>query len=310
MNVMPTVSVLMTAFNREKYIQFAIDSVLAQNFSDFELIIVDDCSTDDTVEIIRSNCMKDSRIKLFINEHNLGDYANRNIAAACANGKYLKYVDSDDYLYKQSLSIMVDCMEKFPTAAYAFSFRYNQIDQNPFPILFSPHQAFTQHFFKEGFFYAGPGSSIIRRDKFMEIGGFSGKQYVGDFELWMKLSSQNDCAVFQPGLLWWRKHEGHEFQLGEDGNHYLINNFYLVDQFLALNTCPLNKAEKELAYLIQKTNYIRNILLNFIYKEFKINTFYSLLRQYQFNLFDVVVSLFPIRIHIKTYQKKVINSFQ
>ena len=110
--------------------------------------------------------------------------------------------------------------------------------------------------------------------------------------------------------MWWRKHEGHEFQLGEDGNHYLINNFYLVDQFLALNTCPLNKAEKELAYLIQKTNYIRNILLNFIYKEFKINTFYSLLRQYQFNLFDVVVSLFPIRIHIKTYQKKVINSFQ
>jgi len=310
MKVKPTVSVLMTAFNREKYIQFAIESVLAQNFSDFELIIVDDCSTDNTVEIIRGICMKDFRIKLFINEHNLGDYANRNIAASYASGKYLKYVDSDDYLYKDSLSIMVDCMDKFPTAAYAFSFRYNQIDQNPFPILFSPHQAFTQHFFKEGFFYAGPGSSIIRRDKFMEIGGFSGKQYVGDFELWMKLSAQYDCAVFQPGLLWWRKHEGHEFQLGEDGNHYLINNFYLVEHHLALNTCPLNKTEKELAFLIQKSNYIRNILHNYIYKNLKINALYSLLRQYHFNFFDVINSFIPIRFYIKKYQKKVTNYYQ
>jgi glycosyltransferase involved in cell wall biosynthesis len=68
------ISVLMTAFNREKYIGYAIESVLASTYEDFELIIVDDCSTDSTVQIARRYELKDSRIKVFENTVNLGDY--------------------------------------------------------------------------------------------------------------------------------------------------------------------------------------------------------------------------------------------
>ncbi len=99
----PIVSILMTAYNREFFISMAIESVLNSTFKDFELIIVDDCSTDATVAIARKYEKLDSRIKLFVNEHNLGDYDNRNFAASVARGKYIKYVDSDDILYKFSL---------------------------------------------------------------------------------------------------------------------------------------------------------------------------------------------------------------
>ena|SRR5674476_1029541 len=88
----PAVSVLMTAYNREKYIAEAIESVLAQTFTDFELVVVDDGSKDHTVDIAR-RYSKDPRVSVHINEKNLGDYPNRNRAASLARGRYLKYLD-------------------------------------------------------------------------------------------------------------------------------------------------------------------------------------------------------------------------
>ena len=92
----PTISVLMTAYNREEFIAKAIESVLASTFTDFELLIVDDASTDKTVEIAQTCAAKDSRINVVVNKKNLGQFANRNKAASYATGTYLKFVDSDD----------------------------------------------------------------------------------------------------------------------------------------------------------------------------------------------------------------------
>src|SRR5947207_2038625 len=109
----PLVSVLTTAYNREKYIAEAIESVLACSFKDFELIIVDDCSADRTVAIGR-RYPSESRVRVHVNEKNLGDYPNRNRAASLAQGRYLKYVDSDDVIYPHGLEAMVGMMERFP----------------------------------------------------------------------------------------------------------------------------------------------------------------------------------------------------
>jgi glycosyltransferase involved in cell wall biosynthesis len=100
----PTVSVLMTAYNRERYIASSIDSVLAQTFDDFELVIVDDGSSDGTVEIARRFARQDRRVRVEVNDRNLGDYPNRNRAAALARGTLLKYHDSDDLLYPHCLA--------------------------------------------------------------------------------------------------------------------------------------------------------------------------------------------------------------
>src|SRR5258708_6892254 len=80
----PLISVLMTSYNREDFISEAVESVLAQTCGNFELIVSDDCSTDRTLDIVRSYASKDSRIRISVNERNLGDYRNRNRAASLA----------------------------------------------------------------------------------------------------------------------------------------------------------------------------------------------------------------------------------
>ena len=116
----PIASILTTVYNREKYIAACIDSVLASSYQDWELIIVDDVSTDASVAIAQSYEQKDPRIKVYVNEKNLGDYPNRNKAASYAKGKYLKYLDADDIIYPHGLEVMVHTMEQFPEAAWVF----------------------------------------------------------------------------------------------------------------------------------------------------------------------------------------------
>src|SRR5690606_9160947 len=106
MDKLPLISVLMTAYNREKFIADSIKSVLASDFTNFELIIVDDASTDQTVCIAQKFASEDERVRVIINEKNLGDYSNRNHAAKFARGSYIKYLDSDDYIYPHGLGTM------------------------------------------------------------------------------------------------------------------------------------------------------------------------------------------------------------
>src|SRR5688572_8660952 len=140
----PLVSVLMTAYNRENYITEAIESVLSSYYSNFELIISDDCSTDRTVEIAKRYAAKNSKIKVYQNEKNVGDYNNRNKAASYAEGKYLKYLDSDDIMYPHCLSVMITSMEQFPAAGFGLSSPSDP--QNPFPICITPRQIYLEHF--------------------------------------------------------------------------------------------------------------------------------------------------------------------
>ena len=190
----PLVSVLMTCFNREQYVADAIKSVLASTYSHLELIIVDDCSTDNTVEIIKKFEVFDARVKVFVNEQNLTDYPNRNKAASYAKGKYLKYVDSDDFLYPHGLAILVSRMEANPEATVGLAKR--SFKDKPFPILLSPNECYKLHFIDHfGIFNNAPTSSIIRRDFFLSIGCFSGLNQYGDYEFWLKAGAINPILM-------------------------------------------------------------------------------------------------------------------
>ena len=140
----PKLSVLMTAYNRENFISEAIESVLASTFTDFELIIVDDASQDTTVEIAKFYENLDHRVKVYVNDINLGDYPNRNKAASYANGKYLKYLDSDDIIYDYGLEVMVKAMEKFEFAGFGLASKVS--DEKPFPICISPQEIYLESF--------------------------------------------------------------------------------------------------------------------------------------------------------------------
>jgi len=94
--MLPKISVLMPAYNTENYIIEAIESILNQTFKDFEFIIVDDCSTDSTLSILKEYERKDSRIIVLKNSKNLWIAWNRNKLKKIAKWKYIIWQDSDD----------------------------------------------------------------------------------------------------------------------------------------------------------------------------------------------------------------------
>ncbi len=102
----PQISVIIPAYNVEKYIQRCIDSVLAQTFADYEIIIVNDCSSDSTVEIIRKYYNDNKKIKLIQHEKNKGLALTRNTGMDNAFGEYIFFIDSDDWIQADTLAAL------------------------------------------------------------------------------------------------------------------------------------------------------------------------------------------------------------
>ena len=239
----PIVSILMTSYNREKYIAEAIESALAQTLSDFELIIVDDCSADRTVDIARQYTT-DPRVRVYVNTNNLGDYPNRNRAAEYAQGKYIKYLDSDDLIYPRGLEILVETMERFPEAGYGLC-SLEQDKYRMFPFQLSPKDAYHRHYLEQPLFHKAPLSSIIRREAFETVGGFTGKQHVGDFEMWHNLSARFPVVLMPHGIVWYREHG--DQQMNDNLSNITVPFKYLVIEveLLQSKNNPLSSEEKE-----------------------------------------------------------------
>jgi len=115
MSVSPLVTVLIPVYNREKYVAEAIDSILAQSFTDFELLLIDDGSTDGSVEIMRA--YTDHRIRLVCNGDNLGQSKTRNKGIELARGKYMAMLDSDDLAHPKRLEKQVAFLDRHPDYA-------------------------------------------------------------------------------------------------------------------------------------------------------------------------------------------------
>jgi glycosyltransferase involved in cell wall biosynthesis len=115
----PLVSVCMPTYNYARFIRDCIESVLAQTFTDWELIIFDDCSTDTTGEIVGEYAKADERIRYVKNERRLGMNGNIKRAAEAGTGKYLKMLCSDDWLAPECLQTLVELMEKNPQVVLA-----------------------------------------------------------------------------------------------------------------------------------------------------------------------------------------------
>lgn len=268
--IKPLVSLLMTAYNREKYIGEAIESVLASAFQDWELIIVDDCSTDNTVGIAKEFVLKDKRIFVYTNTQNLGDYPNRNKAASYATGEYLKYLDADDTIYKYTLSYMTEAMKCFPEAGMGIS--VNLIDgDKPYPSLSLPADTIRGQYSGKGILGCGPSASVIKKNVFESLGGFSGEQFVGDHEFWLKLGALYPVVKLQPSLIWWRRHP--EQQIEQEKKNITVQNIRYQNSLKGLeelkhffNPQEFIEARKNMARM-----YARTIIRDGIYnKDLKI----------------------------------------
>lgn len=121
MTKQPLISVVMCTYNGAAFLQEQLDSIIEQTYKNVEIVICDDVSTDNTIEIVNAYCQKDSRIKFYINEKNLG--YNKNFENACrlASGEYIAFADQDDiweidklhymmeHLWKNKSTLLVHC---------------------------------------------------------------------------------------------------------------------------------------------------------------------------------------------------------
>lgn len=241
----PVVSVLLTTYNREPYVASAIESVLAQTFGDFELLIVDDCSTDRTLEIARSYERLDSRVRVVVNERNMGQFENRNRAAELAHGSLLKYHDSDDLMYPHCLAVMVPMLLSEPTAAFGLS-SGGAWPGGACPMLLTPEMAFQREFFGGGLFMCGPAGALFRAEAFRALGGFPLKGPHSDSLFWLHACAKVSIVLFPADLFWYRIHSGQHLR-SESGRYDEVPLFKAFWNALDDPDCPLTSDQREQA---------------------------------------------------------------
>jgi glycosyltransferase involved in cell wall biosynthesis len=258
MSQSPFVSVLMTAYNRQQFIAEAIESVLAQTYNKFELIIVDDGSKDNSVNIALSYAQKDNRIKVYVNEQNLGDYPNRNKAESYAQGEYIMYVDSDDTIFPNGIEQCVRIMEQYPQSGFGITAASLNLQQ---ALLLSSETAVRNHFFKQPFLTVGPGGTIQRKSFFEEIMQYPVKYGpANDMYHHLKAVSNSPVVLLPFEFIYYRRHEGQEIN---DKYSYLYNNYnYLRDAINELSL-PLSTDEKKWILKKNKRRFLTNIFKYF-----------------------------------------------
>jgi glycosyltransferase involved in cell wall biosynthesis len=224
----PLISVAICSYNGERYLERALDSVLAQDYSNFEIVIVDDGSSDGTVSIIKRYAGLHECIRPFFRS-NHGLPASRNFTFAQARGEWIAIIDQDDLCYPTRLSRQVELAQRYPTAGLVFS-NVNQVNESEDVIsdylsIFTlpEHLIRSEHagnlLLRLGCFTASP-SCFIKRDTVVSVGAFDESYaYSCDYDFFIRAGFQVDFAYTRDTLAAWRRHaEQATATFGRKGN--------------------------------------------------------------------------------------------
>lgn len=196
------VSIIMPSYNTAKYIGESIESVQRQTYQNWELIIVDDRSPDNTDEVVKSY-LSDERINYFKNEKNSGAAVSRNRALREAKGKWIAFLDSDDLWMPDKLKKQISFMEK---NGYHFSYtNYAEIDteDNRNGITVTGPKKIT----KTGFFnYCWPGCLTVMYDaETVGLIQIADIKKNNDYAMWLKVCQKADCYLLDEVLALYRR---------------------------------------------------------------------------------------------------------
>jgi len=208
LNKNPEVSVVMSCYNASRWLHKAVDSVLAQTFEDFEFILVDDGSSDETWSIIQSYRDKDRRI-VAISKKNTGQADSRNMAISIARGSWIAILDADDVCRNNRLQMQVDYVRKNRNIALLGS-GFVEIDENGQAIMEhqypNAHQNLVRRLERlQGFF--PHSSSFFQADLFRHLGGYKSRVHrAEDWRLMLAMASVGQIGCLSEPLVQIRKH--------------------------------------------------------------------------------------------------------
>ena len=212
----PKVSVLVPTYNYARFLPEAIESILAQEFTDYELIVSDDASTDDSADIIRRYAARDSRIRAEFHPANLGMVPNWNWCLQQARGEYVKYLFGDDLLCSpQALGRLVALLDADPRVVLAASAR-RIIDEHSRPVdVWNEFRAARRwagtavigRCLEENYNLIGEPSAVLFRRAAASRGFNPQWRQLVDLEMWLDLLLQGDFAYDPEPLCGFRRHE-------------------------------------------------------------------------------------------------------
>jgi glycosyltransferase involved in cell wall biosynthesis len=210
----PKVSVLIPTYNYARYLPEAIESVLAQTLTDFELLIFDDQSTDDTAEVVKP-FLSDQRVRFVVNERNIGMVNNWNLCLREASGEYVKFLFGDDkFCDARCMEELVKMMESHPTATLAASARVI-LDEESRPVtlwrtlpsgLHQGSRLIVSLMMRGAENLIGEPSSVLFRRK-DAVRGFNPQlRQIVDLEMWFHLLEKGDLIYTGRPLCGFRRH--------------------------------------------------------------------------------------------------------
>lgn len=215
------VSIITPSYNTGNFVAEMIQSVLNQSYQNWEMLIVDDCSTDNSIEVIKS--FNDDRIKLHINKKNCGAAASRNYALKVAKGKWIAFLDSDDIWDSNKLEKQINFMKK---NNYHFSYtNYIEIDENTKPNgkLITGPEILTKSSFNN---FCYPGCLTVMYDT-EKIGLIQIENLLknNDYAMWLKVIKKADCYLLSQTLASYRKRNG---SISNQNYKKLIKHHYFL----------------------------------------------------------------------------------
>jgi len=275
---MPKVSVFIPVYNTEKYVGQAIESILNQTYKDFELIILDDCSTDKTYEIAQSYSKKDTRIKLYRNDNNLGMMPNWIKGINLCNGKYFGKLDADDYWMPETIETSVKILDENPKVGLVCG-KYKLVDEKgkitdtSVPEFFLNKELNILELVNLGprdmlkYNVLRQGIGLMRRSVFEELGTF--KLFdSADTEMWYRIGCNYEifCVnkVLQHHRIWPESY----MRTKVDVNEYRLNNNLFITRNYIIDYCyERGKIEKNNYLKFKKENkFIFNSFLIYYYR--------------------------------------------
>lgn len=205
----PAVSIVISTYNRADWVRGAIDSVLAQDYADLELVVVDDGSGDETPAVLAHYAERNSPRRFrHLRQENAGQAAALNRGNAAARGELIGYLSDDDLLKPDAVARLAAALAADPAAAVAYPGYLTidaegEVEDTVRPIEYSPIDALRLHET-----VIGPGA-LVRRGALERSGGWEPDlRYMGDLILWMKIGLEGGAIRVDEPLAYWRRHPG------------------------------------------------------------------------------------------------------
>lgn len=260
MNTKPTFSVIIPVYNQGDFLGEAIDSIINQTFSDWEIVIINDGSTDNTEAVIEQYAAREKRIRYF-NKANGGTASALNMGIKNALGEWICWLSSDDMYEPDKLAIHEKYIRKYPSIKFFYSHFYYYNDETKektepglwFPI--PPREFQVSHFFLGN--YVHGNSFAAHRSVFEKVGMFDATLRQGqDFDMWLRITAKFETYYINKRTCITRFHTGQDTNAFPDGMYYdsarscinLLNKAKLKEIFPLLNL----KSEHNFLIMISK----------------------------------------------------------